>query len=79
MVVGLGRVDVYMSIDHDKNGFDTSAAEGTPPFAGDYFMPGSPWEGWLIEYKTTPTGSDVRHAECLDVGWHFQPFELICL
>ncbi len=23
---------------------------GTPPYSGDYFLPGTPWEGWLCQF-----------------------------
>jgi hypothetical protein len=32
--------------DYQKDGW----AVGTPPYSGDYFMPGWPWEGWLCEF-----------------------------
>ncbi|MBA3827606.1 MAG: gliding motility-associated C-terminal domain-containing protein [Taibaiella sp.] len=35
--------------DPDKDGFTT----GTPPFFGDYFLPGYPQEGWGIEVNGT--------------------------
>jgi hypothetical protein len=31
-------------VDHQKDGW----LNGTPPFAGDFFMPGSPWEGFGV-------------------------------
>ena len=37
--------------DYGKDGFST----GSPAYAGDYFLPGSPLEGWQVEY-TTPSG-----------------------
>ena len=27
-------------------------------FAGDYFLPGSPLEGWSVEYQTSPSGGE---------------------
>ena len=27
---------------------------GTPPYMGDYTLPGSPWEGWAVEVAGTP-------------------------
>lgn len=32
--------------DHNLDGW----ANGVPPQSGDYFLPGWPWEGWLVEY-----------------------------
>ncbi|MBC8172798.1 MAG: hypothetical protein H7X71_02730, partial [Chitinophagales bacterium] len=43
--VGLGFV-----ADHEKDGWDESTGAGEPDFCGDYFTPGSPEEGWAIEY-----------------------------
>lgn len=40
--------------DFDKNGFS-----GSPGFAGDYFVPGSPVEGWVVQFKESGT---VRKA-----------------
>lgn len=45
---GLGFV-----ADYDQNGW----AVGTPPQSGDYFLPGFPWEGWLLEFND-PTGAE---------------------
>ncbi|MFN3939162.1 MAG: gliding motility-associated C-terminal domain-containing protein [Chitinophagales bacterium] len=36
--------------DHEKDGWDEATAGGEPNFCGDYFTPGSPEEGWAIEY-----------------------------
>lgn len=40
--------------DHEKDGWDESSGGSVPVFCGDYFSPGSPEEGWVIQY-----GSDV--------------------
>ena len=32
--------------DYDKNGFS-----GSPGFAGDYFVPGAPVEGWVVQFE----------------------------
>ncbi len=37
--------------DHNMDGWDI----GTPPYDGDYFTPGSPWEGWAISVDGGPT------------------------
>lgn len=42
---GLGFV-----ADYEQNGWDNSSAPGVPNFSGDYFLPGSPWEAFLVEY-----------------------------
>ncbi len=40
-VTGLGFV-----ADFNLDGW----ANGTPPYSGDYFLPGAPFEGWLVEF-----------------------------
>jgi hypothetical protein len=42
--------------DWEMNGWDNSSAPGIPFYSGDYFLPGGPWEGFLVAY-TTATGS----------------------
>ena len=39
--------------DYDQNGW----AIGTPPQSGDYFVPGYPWEAWLLEFND-PAGAE---------------------
>lgn len=36
--------------DYEQNGWDNSSAVGVPNYSGDYFLPGAPWEGFLVEY-----------------------------
>lgn len=36
--------------DHEKDGWDSATVAGQPVFCGDYFTPGSPEEGWAIQY-----------------------------
>lgn len=42
--------------DWEMNGWDNSSGPGIPNYSGDYFLPGAPWEGFLVSY-TTATGS----------------------
>lgn len=42
---GLGFI-----VDHEKDGWGVATAPGQPVFCGDYFSPGSPEEGWAIQY-----------------------------
>ena len=35
--------------------------DGWDDFAGDYFLPGSPLEGWSTEYQTSKTGAETVH------------------
>lgn len=42
--------------DIQKDGFN----KGNPNFAGDYFIPGSPEEGWGIQWKKSAKGSKVN-------------------
>jgi len=46
-------------------------AVGTPPFSRDYFLPGSPYEGWLVEY--TYSGSDYTFQNAQEVGYFDVP------
>ena len=47
---------VGFSVDYNRDGFGT----GTPTyFSGDYFLPGSPVEGWVVSYSTTSTGTVI--------------------
>ncbi len=42
--------------DHEKDGWDM----GSPDYCGDYFVPGSPVEGWQVQYESDVyTNSDV--------------------
>lgn len=50
--------------DHEKDGWSTSTSG--PNFCGDYFTPGSPEEGWAIQY-----GSDIwenHYVGCFGYG-----------
>ena len=38
-----------MVFDYGYDGWTT----GTPPYMGDYTIPGSPWEGWAVEVSST--------------------------
>jgi hypothetical protein len=46
-------------------------------FAGDYFLPGSPLEGWSVEYQTSPSGGEnvfimkgrVGHSDILPTSF----------
>lgn len=52
--------------DHEKDGWDASTGAGEPDFCGDYFTPGSPEEGWAIEWD-----GDVwenHYVPCSDYG-----------
>jgi hypothetical protein len=46
-------------------------AVGTPPYSGDYFLPGSPYEGWLVEY--TYAGNDFTFHNAQAVGYYDVP------
>jgi hypothetical protein len=41
-------------------------AVGVPPYSGDYFLPGSPYEGWLVEF--TYTGNEYTYQNAQAVG-----------
>jgi len=44
--------------DYGKDGFGT-AASGQKKFSGDYFLPGSPLEGWSVEYRIGSASAGV--------------------
>jgi hypothetical protein len=47
--------------DHNKNGnWGPTSTSGNYEFSGGYFLPGSPLEGWSLEYETTPGGHENR-------------------
>jgi len=47
--------------DYDKNGFTV----GTPPYAGDYFVPGSPVEGWQLQWTNSKGVKNLKVNEGL--------------
>ena len=52
--------------DHEKDGWDVNTGVDEPVFCGDYFTPGSPEEGWAIEWD-----GDVwenHYLPCLGYG-----------
>ena len=73
--VGIHNVASYGTDSNPPSGFKTSshtgrwskglgftadwAGDGWSTFAGDYFLPGSPLEGWSIEYQDSPTGGET--------------------
>ncbi len=46
-------------------------AVGVPPYSGDYFLPGSPYEGWLLEYTFQATDYTFQNAQAS--GWFDVP------
>ena len=44
----IGRSNLGFVADFQRDGWDV----GTPPQTGDYFLPGSPFEGWSIKWGT---------------------------
>jgi len=59
---GLGFV-----ADYQKDGW----AVGAPPYSGDYFLPGSPYEGWLVEFTYQSVEYTFHNAEA--VGYYDVP------
>lgn len=49
--------------DPDKDGWGV----GTPAYFGDYFLPGGPYEAWMIQIDGTKTGAD-RNASTSGIG-----------
>ena len=54
--------------DYSKDGWGVAPVAGQPKFSGDYFLPGSPLEGWSIEYKTSVAGTENRGIGKQQVG-----------
>ncbi len=50
--------------DYGKDGW----AVGSPPFAGGYFLPGAPEEGWAVEW-TSPSGSELNFGNFGATGY----------
>eukprot|EP00600_Ochromonadales_sp_CCMP1393_P011057 CAMPEP_0175003826 /NCGR_PEP_ID=MMETSP0005-20121125/4436_1 /TAXON_ID=420556 /ORGANISM="Ochromonas sp., Strain CCMP1393" /LENGTH=123 /DNA_ID=CAMNT_0016258929 /DNA_START=288 /DNA_END=655 /DNA_ORIENTATION=+ len=46
--------------DYDKNGFGTVA---NPSYAGDYFIPGAPLEGWVLQYVSSNHDGNVKYTK----------------
>jgi hypothetical protein len=40
-------------------------ATGTPPYSGDYFLPGSPYEGWLVEFNVGASEYTFQNAQAV--------------
>jgi hypothetical protein len=59
---GLGFV-----ADYNLDGWAT----GTPTNSGDYFLPGYPWEGWLVEF--TFGGNEATFKNCGALGLYQVP------
>ncbi len=57
-----------LTTDYSKDGWAVSPVAGQPKFSGDYFLPGSPLEGWSIEYKTSVAGTENRGIGKQQVG-----------
>jgi hypothetical protein len=53
--------------DFNKDGWEN----GTPPKSGDYFLPGAPFEGWLVEF--TYSGVDYGFANAGAWGFYQNP------
>jgi hypothetical protein len=46
-------------------------ANGVPPYSGDYFLPGDPYEGWLVEF--TYGGSEYTFQNAQASGYNNVP------
>lgn len=54
--------------DYDQNGWTI----GTPPQSGDYFLPGYPWEAWLLEFNDV-AGSEHTFINSDATGYYGVP------
>jgi hypothetical protein len=68
---GLGFV-----ADYEMNGWNTSSNPGViPNHSGDYFLPGNPWEGFLVEF--TYGGTEYTWRNCAaNTWWEVTPTSL---
>ena len=64
IVTGIGFI-----ADFNKDGFSTGSPKA---YSGDYFLPGSPLEGWSVEYKIGSGGNNVKINKGM-VGKHQIP------
>jgi len=58
--------------DYSKDGFGVRPSAGAPLYSGDYFLPGTPLEGWSVEYRIG-TGENIRLINKGLVGKHEIP------
>jgi len=47
--------------DYNMDGF----TNGVQPYSGDYFLPGSPYEGWLVEFNHAATEYTFQNAQAV--------------
>lgn len=68
---GLGFV-----ADYEMNGWNTSSDPGViPNHSGDYFLPGNPWEGFLVEFTYDGTEHTWRNCAA-NSEWQVVPTSL---
>ena len=64
---GYGRLGFKCDVEED--GWNDNTASGAPDFQGDFFTPGSPWEGWQARwYDTSASTTRMTYNEGL-VPW----------
>jgi hypothetical protein len=62
-VTWYGTFGIGFVADYEMDGWNTSSNPGViPNYSGDYFLPGYPWEGFLVEY--TYGGNDYTGKNC---------------
>lgn len=64
---GLGYI-----ADHEKDGWDVATGADQPVFCGDYFTPGSPEEGWAIQYGDSVYENHATYCQgYFGGGWYY--------
>jgi len=68
-VTWYGTFGIGFVADWEMDGWNTSSDPGTMPnYSGDYFLPGTPWEGFLVEY--TSGGTEYTAINCGAMGMY---------
>jgi hypothetical protein len=66
-VTWYGDFGIGFVADWEMNGWNTSSNPGIMPnYSGDYFLPGNPWEGFLVEF--TYGGNEYTWRNCGALG-----------
>jgi len=66
-VTWYGTYGIGFVADWEMDGWNTSSNPGViPNYSGDYFLPGNPWEGFLVEYTYNAVEYTARNCGALD-------------
>ena len=64
----MGSSHLGFVADWEMNGWNASSGPGIPFYSGDYFLPGDPWEGFLVEF--TYNGNEHTARNCGANFWY---------